>query len=157
MHALLEQAARVLDHQPTRSMEAEPLYRKALRECGVDMPFPRFLEAVRSCTDRFAMIEPDPVAAVARSWDARHRSLYRAALEAAGLTRPVIVLAERIAEPLEPGLGHVANSGTALDVLGDVHEALIHLLRAAGAEEPLCDAVTDAVHELEALRRALTA
>jgi hypothetical protein len=156
MHALLEQAARVLDHQPTRSMEAEPLYRKALHECGAHMPFPRFVEAARSCPDRFAVIEPDPVAAVARAWDPRHRSLYRAALEAAGLARPVIVLAERMADPPEPGDDVRTGTGTAMDVLGEGYDALIHLLRAAAVEEPLHDAVTDAVHELDALRRALT-
>lgn len=153
MNPLLDQAARVLDHQPTRSMEAEPLYRKAVRESGHEVPYARFIEALRRQPDRFAVIEPDPVCGLSRSWDARHRSLYRAALEAAGLARPIVLLAERLRDPLDAGEAECDDAGPAA-VLGDIHESLTHLLHTAD-DESLYDAVASAVEELQVLKRVL--
>jgi hypothetical protein len=154
MKPLLDHAARVLDHQPTRSMEAEPLYRRAVRESGVDLSFPRFMAAVRERTDRFAVIPPDPILGCAEAWDARQRSLYQAALEAAGRTQPLIVLTERPVDPvdlLEPR----AAPGTAADVFGDVHDALTHLLRSVDPDDSLHAAVSAAMDDLHAVQRAL--
>ena len=167
MNPLLEHAVRVLDHQPTRSMEAQPLYRRAVRETGVDMPFARFLEAVERLPDHFAVIPPDPVVGAAGAWDPRQRTLYEAALEAAGMTQPLIVLAERRTGPedsierdpttlsgvndIDPAQG----TGTTDDVLRDAHHALRHLLHTADPEDPLYCAVRGALEELHAVTRVL--
>lgn len=172
MNELLEHAARVLDHQPTRSMQAEPLYRRTIRETGTVVPFPRFMNAVRERTDRFAVIPPDPVIGSIEAWDPRQRSLYEAAMEAAGMTQPLIVLAERLGDPhsmfapdrdQDGGAGgpdpRAAESfpGTAADVFRDVHAALTHLLHATDPDDALYTAVTAAMEELHAARRALKA
>lgn len=155
MKPLLEHAARVLDHQPTRSMEAEPLHRRAVRESGIDLPFPRFMEAVRERSDQFAVIVPDPVMRAAADWNPRHRSLYQAALDAAGLTQPLIVLTERLHDPTEPDGEPPVGAATAADVFTDMHEALTHLLRSSDPDDPLHAAVTGAMDELLELRAAL--
>lgn len=162
MNVLLEHAARVLDHQPTRSMHAIPLHRRAVRETGVDIPFPRFMEAVSDQPDHFAVIPPDPVVGAAAAWDPRQRSLYEAAMEAAGMTQPLIVLAERRVspagcsvdpDPCPPAPGDLPD--TARDVFADVHDALTHLLHAADPDDPLYTAVTGAMEELHAARRVV--
>lgn len=152
MNTLLEQAARVLEHQPTRTMDAEQVYRRAVRETGIEMSFTGFLAALRQDRERFAVVEPDPVAALAAEWEPRHRTLYRAALDAAGVTRPVVVLAERLEEPPEPGREPQA-AATAADVLGDVQASLTHLLRTTDTEDTLYDALVAAVEEMHAVRR----
>jgi hypothetical protein len=160
MNALLEQAARVLDHQPARSMHAEPLYRKAVRECGVEIPFSAFMEALTRHAGTFTVIRPDPVAGLTEGWDARHRSQYRAALEAAGLAEPLVVLTTPGRDPGDAG-GAAADGAAATAaagaeaVLGDVHDALTHLLHAADAGDPLYQAVAGAVEELQVLRRVI--
>lgn len=163
MNVMLEHAARVLDHQPTRSMHAAPLHRRTMRETGVEMPFPRFMEAVSDQPDHFAVIPPDPVVGAAAAWDPRQRSLYEAAMEAAGMTQPLIVLAERRVSagcsfdrdaPAATG-GACAGRDTATAVFADVHDALTHLLHAADPDDPLYTAVTGAMEELHAARRIL--
>ncbi|HEX2166007.1 MAG TPA: hypothetical protein VHG09_02105 [Longimicrobiales bacterium] len=160
MNTVLEHAARVLDHQPTRSMHAEPLHRRAVRETGVSMPYPRFMDALAALPDHFAVIPPDPVVGETAGWDPRQRSLYEAAMEAAGMTQPLIVLAERRVDPgndrLLPPSGVSPAPATAADVFGDVHDALTHLLHAADPDEPLYAAVTGALEELHAARRVLS-
>lgn len=152
MNPLLEHAARVLDHESTRSMHAEPLHRRAVRESGVDLPFTRFMDAVRERTDRFAVIVPDPVLGATRTWDPRQRALYEAALEAAGLVQPLIVLTGRQRDPTAVAPPEPA---TPAAILGDVHEALTNLLHNAEPGDPLHGAVTTAVDELHAIQRAL--
>lgn len=166
MNPLIEQAVRVLDHQPTRSMEAQPLYRRAVRETGVAMSYARFLEAVERHSDHFTVIPPDPVVGAAGAWDPRQRTLYEAALEAAGMTQPLIVLAERCVER-EDGLTRGAamaggedvrpapETGTADDVLRDAHQALRHLLHTSDPEDQLHCAVRGAMEELHAVTRVL--
>jgi hypothetical protein len=160
MNPVLEHAARVLDHQPTRSMHARPLHRRTVQETGVAMPFTRFMEAVTGRPDHFAVIPPDPVIGAAAAWDPRQRSLYEAAMEAAGMTQPLIVLAERRVDPGEhpADLSRAAaeRPATAADVFGDVHQALTHLLHAADPDDPLYAAVTGALEELHAARRVLS-
>lgn len=161
MNVLLEHAARVLDHQPTRSMHAGPLHRRAVREAGVEMPFPRFMEAVCDRPDHFAVIPPDPVVGAAAAWDPRQRSLYEAAMEAAGMTQPLIVLAERCVDPAVDGVSRPApqsmheRPAAATDIFADVHDALTHLLHAADPDDALYTAVTSAMEELHAARRML--
>jgi hypothetical protein len=160
MNPLLEHAARVLDHQPTRSMQAGPLHGRSVRETGIDMPYPRFLEAVGRQPDHFTVIPPDPVVREAAAWDPRHRSLYEAAMEAAGMTQPLIVLSEPRLEPDDAHCGRAdpnaaSHPATAADVFGDVHDALMHLLHTADPDDPLYGAVTSALEELHAARRLL--
>lgn len=160
MNTVLEHAARVLDHQPTRSMHAGPLYRRTVQETGVAMPFPCFMEALTERPDHFAVIPPDPVVGAAAAWDPRQRSLYEAAMEAAGMTQPLIVLAERRVDPedaqRERACAASDHTATAADVFGDVHDALTHLLNAADPDDPLYAAVTGAMEELHAARRVLS-
>lgn len=160
MNSVLEHAARVLDHQPTRSMHAGPLHRRAVQETGVAMPFPCFMEAVTERSDHFAVIPPDPVVGAAAAWDPRQRSLYEAAMEAAGMTQPLIVLAERRVHredhTADPARAASERPATAADVFGDVHESLTHLLHAADPDDPLYAAVTCAMEELHAARRVLS-
>lgn len=152
MNSVLEHAARVLDHQPTRSMPAESLYRRTIRESGCDMPFPRFMDAVRERSDHFAVIPPDPVIGAADAWDARQRSLYEAALEAAGMMQPLIVLAERLTDV---DGAHEMQSSATFDVFRDAHDSLTHLLHASDPDDALYSAVTAAMEELHAARRML--
>lgn len=156
MNSVLEHAARVLDHQPTRSMEAATLHRRTVRETGVPVPFPAFMKALGDQCNHFAVIPPDPVVGSAAAWDSRQRSLYEAAMEAAGLTQPLIVLAERRVPAEEPAEDAPTRAVTAADVFGDVHDALTHLLHAADPDDPLHEAVTAAMEELHATRRLLT-
>lgn len=151
MNPLLEHTARILDHQPTRSMEAEPLYRRAVREAGIDVSFPEFMRAVRERTDCFAVIAPDPMPGATDLWDARHRCLYEAALEAAGLMQPVVVLTLRPHAKRDPDVA--AAQDPLAGVLGEAHEALTHLLRGADPDDPLHSAVMAALDELHAIRR----
>lgn len=160
MNVLLEHAARVLDHQPTRSMHAGPLHRRAVREAGVEMPFPRFMEAVCDRPDHFAVIPPDPVVGAAAAWDPRQRSLYEAAMEAAGMTQPLIVLAERCVDTAADGLSRSRNAShegaaAATHIFAEVQDALTHLLHAADPDDLLYTAVTSAMEELHAARRML--
>ncbi|HSK18438.1 MAG TPA: hypothetical protein VK912_04820 [Longimicrobiales bacterium] len=160
MNSLLEQAARVLEHQPTRSMEANALYRRAARETGLDMPFNRFMDALRGTPDHFAVIPPDPVVGAAAAWDPRQRCLYEAAMEAAGMTQPLIVLAERRVRRDEldhsPAAGpDTSRPATAADVFGDAHAALTQLLHASDPDDPFHAAVACALEELHAARRVL--
>jgi hypothetical protein len=162
MNPFLEHAARLLDHQPTRSMEAGSLHLRAVRETGHELPFRTFMEAVRQRSDHFAIVPPDPVAGTTDGWDPRQRSLYEAAMEAAGMKEPLIVLTERLVSGEEDDRAgraspvNVAGPPTPADVLGDVHDALTHLLHAADPDDPLYEAVTGAFEELHAARRALT-
>ena len=159
MNSLLEQAARVLEHQPTRSMEAAALHRRAARETGFDMPFNRFMDALRSTPDHFAVIPPDPVVGAAAAWDPRQRFLYEAAMEAAGMTHPLIVLAERrvVEYEFDHSPAGASTPATAADVFGDAHDALTHLLHAADPDDPFHAAVACALEELHAARRVLRA
>lgn len=161
MNSLLEQAARVLEHQPTRSMDAAALHRRAVRETGLDMPFNRFMDALQGTPDHFAVIPPDPVVGAAAAWDPRQRCLYEAAMEAAGMTQPLIVLAGRRVHADEscrsPAPPDPSRPATAADVFGDVHDALTHLLHAADPDDPFHTAVTCALEELHAARRVLRA
>ena len=161
MNSLLEQAARVLEHQPTRSMDAAALHRRAMRETGLDIPFNRFMDALRGMPDHFAVIPPDPVVGAAAAWDPRQRCLYEAAMEAAGMTQPLIVLAGRMVHGDDsdhsPTAPDAAGPATAADVFGDVHDALTHLLHAADPDDPFHTAVTCALEELHAARRVLRA
>lgn len=152
MNSVLEHAARVLDHQPTRSMAAESLYRRTIRESGCYMPFPRFMDAVRERSDHFAVIPPDPVIGAADAWDPRQRSLYEAALEAAGMMQPLIVLAERLTDVTD---AHELRSPATFDVFRDAHDSLTHLLHASDPDDTLYSAVTAAMEELHAARRML--
>ena len=160
MNSLLEQAARVLEHQPTRSMEAAALHRRAVRETGLDVPFNRFVDALRDRPNHFTVVPPDPVVGAAAAWDPRQRCLYEAAMEAAGMTQPLIVLAERRVQGDEiDGCTMVAADtaapAAAADVFGDAHAALTHLLHSADPEDPFHSAVTRALEELHAARRVL--
>jgi len=151
MNPVLDQAARVLDHQPTRSMDAEQLYRRVTRETGVSLPFDGFMKAVRERPGRFAVIAADPGIGTARAWDARQRSLYQAALEAAGLLNPLIVLTERRATEPAPGDAPV----TPDDIIAEAQDSLVHLLHSADVDSPLRTTFTRAMDDLLRLRRAL--
>jgi hypothetical protein len=99
------------------------------------------------------VLSPDPVVGAASAWDARQRCLYEAALDAAGMTQPLIVLTRRVEDPFA---GDAADStGYSTDVFADVHDALTHLLRSADPDETLYPAVAAAMEELHAVRRAL--
>jgi len=163
MNALLEHTARVLDHQPTRSMHAGPLHQRVQRETGITVTYRQFIDEVCTVPDHFAVIAPDPVVGAAAAWDPRQRSLYEAALDAAGITQPLVVLAERHVPhddiPTARGASvslseHDPASGT---VLGDVHESLTHLLHATDPDDPLYSAVACALEEVHATRHMLTA
>lgn len=161
MNALLEHTARVLDHQPTRSMHAGPLHQRVLRETGIALTYGQFIEEVRAVPDHFAVIAPDPVVGAAAAWDPRQRSLYEAALDAAGMTQPLVVLAERhVPRDDIPAARNAPASGTEAGaasgtVLGDMHESLTHLLHAADPDDPLYAAVACALEEMHATQRVL--
>jgi hypothetical protein len=154
MSCLLEHAARVLDHQPSRSMAADALHGRVTRETGIDMSCGRFLDMLRAATDRFAVIPPDPVLGTIAEWDTRQRSLYETAMEAAGITQPLVILAARRTEgdPLYPD--ERAPAG-AVDVLLEVQDALAGLLQSADPGDLFHGAVTAAMDELHTVRRVL--
>lgn len=154
MRSLLEHAARVLDHHPTRSMAADALYRRSTRESGIDASYTRFLDNLREASDRFAVIPPDPVLAAIADWDIRQRSRYEAALESAGINQPLVILTERRCDN-DPLDGVMAPTDGVADVLHEVQDTLSYLLRSCDPEEPLHGALAAAVDELNTARRVI--
>src|SRR5690606_13005848 len=118
-----------------RSMEAESLYRRAAREAGSTLSYARFIEALQSRADDFTVIPADPVTDMTEGWDLRHRTMYQAALDSAGLSQPLIVLREQYV-PMSP-----QNEPVVPDVLHDVQDALMHLLLSADPDDGLYRAV----------------
>lgn len=160
MNTVLEHTARVLDHQPTRSMHAGALHQRVLRETGLAISYGQFIEEVCALADHFTVIAPDPVVGAAAAWDPRQRSLYEAALSAAGMTQPLVVLAERHVPHDAPDMRGASmspseHSPAPGSVLGDMHESLTHLLHATEPDDPLYAAVARALEELHASQHLL--
>jgi hypothetical protein len=155
MDPVLEHAARVLDHLPTRSMEADRLYRQTVRDTGAGLTFRRFMDAMMERTDHFAVIPAAPGIGMTEGWDLHQRSQYAAAMEAAGMTQPLIVLAVPPADPAGEHADGAPSPAATFDVFRDAHDALTHLLHSADPADPLHSAVRGAMEELHTARRLL--
>ena len=79
--------------------------------------------------------------------------LYGRALQEAGVTAPLIALAEQPAHPFGDWARVEPAGNDAL--LQDVHESVLQLARAGSADAPLRDAAAVAIEQLHAVQRAL--
>jgi hypothetical protein len=148
--ALVEEAARLLESEATRTLGADALYGRVRRGTRTDHTLAAFVEALRAQPDRFTVVTSAYAMLPDDGWDERDRVRYRRALEDAGLAASIIALAE---EPNEPFAA--APTGNAA-ILRDVHEAVSALARATGADSvPLRELAGRALEQLQAVSRAL--
>jgi hypothetical protein len=149
---IIEHAAHLLTRAPARCMRADVLQRRVQADLRREVPYPRFVDAVRRSPGRFAVL-PCPLAVAEQpGWGAEEASVYTAALSAAGASgAPTVALAS----PLPPAdCPSARDPGDALrgDLLTDLHATLADLLQAAGEDPLLRDAVGDALSGLDAVR-----
>jgi hypothetical protein len=139
---LIEHSARVLRHAPARSLTADELHRRVVREAGLSVGLAAFLDCLRASPDRFALLAPSCEPLLAAVWDETARHAYAAAFAQTGMsTWPLVTLAETPAEPVVVG------------PLSDVHDDLAEFLRVVGDDDHLRAAVSEAAAGLAALGR----
>jgi hypothetical protein len=149
---IIEHAAHLLTRAPARCMRADVLQRRVQADLRREVPYPRFVDAVRRSAGRFAVL-PCPLAVAEQpGWGVEEASVYAAAFSAAGASgAPTVALAS----PLPPAdCPSTRDPGDALrdDLLTDLHTTLADLLQAAGEDPLLRDAVCDALSGLDAVR-----
>jgi hypothetical protein len=148
---LMEEAARLLERETTRTLEADTLYVRARRGVHTDQTLGTFVDSLRAQPDRFTVITTTCAVLPDHGWDERDRIRYRKALEDAGIAASIVALAEEPAEPLvtRPPTGSAA-------VLRDVHDAVAVLARANGEHNSaLHELAARAIEQLQAVSRAL--
>jgi hypothetical protein len=91
---IMEHAAHLLARAPTRCMRADALHRRVQADLRREVPYRRFVDALRRSEDRFAML-PCPLGVAEQpGWVAEETSVYAAALSAAGASgAPTVALA----------------------------------------------------------------
>ena len=148
---LLEEAARLLECEATRTLEADVLYARARRGAHTDQTLSTFVESLRTQPDRFTVVTTTCAVLPDDGWDERDRLRYRSALEAAGIATSMVALAE---EPREPFGARPPTGATA--VLHDMHDAVTMLARAAGEHNSaLHGLAARAIEGLQAVARVL--
>jgi hypothetical protein len=167
---LIDHAARLLRHVPTRCMDADTLYRRTRGDLGLRVSFADFLHSLHARPDRFAVLPSHLTLGDQRAWAGEELSAYEAALAQAGLpASPTVTLAERRPDARAAGAVSAAAASIAdgegpaatdprrprEQLLGDVHTGLAELLHAGGDDQPLRLAISAALAELEAARHAL--
>jgi len=142
--ATLDDLARMIELDPARCMDAATLLRRASQELGLRLPLTRFLAELRTDTRRFRVL--DDATLPHDGWSAPERACYAEALLEAGLAAPLVTLSAR---PPDPDLED--------DVLAGTNAALTGLVAAEPDDASLGSAVSGALAELCAVRRALCA
>ena len=147
---LIDEAARLLEREATRTLDADTLYVRARRGVLTDLTLGTFVESLRALPHRFTVVAGTCTVLPDDGWDERERVRYRAALEDAGLGASIVALAEEPREPFgTPPRGSAA-------VLRDVHEAVTLLARAPGDHNKgLHELAARAIEQLQAVARVL--
>jgi hypothetical protein len=156
LQELIDQAERVLRHAPGSSLSADALHCTACAQTGVHVTLARFLAEIQALPHRFAVTHAPPLDE-ADVWSRSEKTAYAAALADAVLAHgPVVSLAANASPPgpdavwILPRLEEntLDAVGAASDVADALRESLLELLRAAGDDASLRNAVGGAVAEL---------
>jgi hypothetical protein len=173
---LFDHVTRLLLLAPARCASADALHRRTCSELGCDVAYSRFVEALHGRPDRFALLAPG--LGDEDGWHAAERDAYGAALREAGLSpMPLVMLAERPHQGPDAGdaadMAHATGhddgpcrtrygaapaapygaAAPAQELLAELHGAVAELLRAAGDDAGLRDAVGLAMNALVAAER----
>lgn len=149
---VVDHCARLLEHVPTRCMDAQLLHRRATLDTGAHLPFRAFMDTLAARPDRFAVIPAGGAVGQTTAWTAAEVAAYQGALADAttgGL--PLVVLVDRSGDPTRPG----GDADQDMDVLTMVHGTLVDLLQASADDAGLRDAAAAGARELEAVRSGL--
>ena len=146
---LVDEAARLLELEPARTLDADALYARARRAAREGPPLDEFIASLRAQPHRFTVVAGSCPAIDDSAWPEQERVRYRRAFDAAGATTPVVTLAEHNHEPFAAPERTVASNGD--QILHEVHECVVQLARAADGAA----IGAQAIHELQAIRRAL--
>jgi hypothetical protein len=148
----MEHAAHLLARAPTRCMRADALHRRVQADLRREVPYRRFVDALRRSEDRFAML-PCPLGVAEQpGWVAEETSVYAAALSAAGASgAPTVALASP-PPPADCRSAHKPGGAQPESLLAELHATLADLLQAAGEDPLLRAAVGSALSGLEAVR-----
>lgn len=148
---LLDEAARQLELEPSRTLEADHLYRRARRAGATAVTFTEFIDSLRAQPRRFTVVANSCAALGDVCWNEQDRVRYERALDAVGAATPVIALAEQPTEPCwraVPATSHVA-------LLHDMRDSIAQLTSAPDEDAALHGLAARAIEELQAVRRAL--
>jgi hypothetical protein len=149
---MVEEAARLLECEPTRALDAHTLYLRARHGACTDETLATFIESLRALPHRFTIVATTYGSIPDEGWDERDRVRYRHALDDAGLGSSMIALAD------EPhtlfGAAPQPRGNAAL--LRDVHDAVSTLARAEGSDHAaLHELAARALEQLQVVTRAL--
>ena len=142
--ALSDDLVRILERDPTRSMDAATLYRRARRELGLDGTLDEFIAGLERAPARFRVLRHAalPVA----DWRECDREYYAEALAETGMGGQIVTLAE----PCRWVPADIHGD----DVFRTTHDSLTRLLASATTDHTLVGAIDGALAELRALRLA---
>ena len=149
---MVEEAARLLDCEPTRTLEAHTLYARARRGACTDETLATFVESLRALPHRFTVVTTTYGSIPDEGWDERDRIRYRHELDDAGLGTCIVALAE------EPHMlfGDVPPPRGSAALLRDMHDAVSTLARAHGNDHAtLHELAARALEQLQAVSRVL--
>lgn len=155
LQELIDHAERVLRHAPGASLAADALHRAACAQCGVHLPQAQFLAELEALPHRFAVTDAPPLDP-AEVWSPAEREIYAAALKqtamAAGpiVSIPVRAPADSDTEWLVQRMDD-GRLGPVNDVADVLRDSLLELLRAAGNDATLRNAIGGAVAELQSV------
>jgi hypothetical protein len=150
---LFDQAKRVLEYAPGRSLPADLLCERLRTEAGLSIGLRPFLDALGTARDRFAVLQPPLVLVAEPGWDIAERMVYERALGEARLSMPTVTLAGR-PDIATDSLPAVAPVGAAA-VLADAHDALRALLEVHVEDVEFRSELIGAAAQLETARQLL--
>jgi hypothetical protein len=148
----MEHAAHLLAHAPARCARADVLHGRVQADLRREVPYRRFVDALRRREDRFAVL-PCPLGVAEQpGWVAEETSVYAAALSAAGASgAPTVALASS-PPPADCPSAHNPGDAQPDGLLAELHATLADLLQAAGEDPLLRDAVGSALSGLDSVR-----
>jgi hypothetical protein len=151
---IIEDAVRVLEAEPTRTLRADALRRRMSFRRSDSVSVSRLIAVLRSRPDRFTVVTPGSLLEDGAAWSWQERVSYAPALEAAGDAEPLVSLVLTQPDPLRHP--PVVRGSTDTTLLGEIHDVLAHLLESAGdSDDGLRGAIASAVEELQAVGEAL--
>jgi hypothetical protein len=150
---LFDQATRVLEYAPGRSLPADMLCERLRTEAGLSIGLRPFLDALGTARDRFALLQPPLVVTTEPGWHVTERMVYERALCEARLGVPTVTLAgghdaETDSLPAAAPVGPAA-------VLADAQNALRVLLEVHVEDVEFRSELIGAAAQLEAARQLL--